>query len=458
MANLNGLTELAHLDLSNNSLTGEIPEELGRLTNLESIKLSGNTLSGCIPVALEQVSTSDLSTLNLLYCQPPAPGNLAASTADATSIALGWDAVSNTSKYRVEHRPAASSDWIVDDDTLIATSHTVDELECGSDYRFRVSAYGSGTVYPAEWSDASAAVTASTAERTFPVFDASSYSFSVMGDAALDTVVGSILATADSGEPVTYTIAAGNEEGFFTIGEGSGAITVTGDLTAGIGTTVTLVVTANDPDPAGGEATVEVSIEITGTCDSGTAVPNPTSNPGLVSDCKTLLGLKSALAGTGTLNWSADLAMSEWRGISVGDAPRRVIEMKLQSSGLGGIIPAALGELTGLQDLWLGRNQLTGEIPAELGNLTNLYSLYLDQNQLTGEIPAELGNLSVLEDLFLYNNQLTGSIPPEVASLEEFRQPWITNNQLTGVLPGELAALDELHNLRLNPKPPKGGV
>ena len=440
---LGTIFELTTLDLSSNSLTGDIPSELGWLHNLEEIRLTGNTLSGCIPVALEQVSTNDLSTLGLLYCHPPAPGNLTVSTADETSISVTWDAVSNTSKYRVEYRPAASSDWIVDDDTLTTTTHTVDELECGRDYRFRVSAYGSGTNYAAEWSDPSQALTASTAECILPVFDAASYSFSVMGDAALDTVVGSILATADSGEPVTYSITAGNEEGFFTIGEGSGIITVTGDLTAGIGTTVTLMVTANDPDPAGGEATVEVSIEITDTCDSGTAVPNPTSNLGLVSDCETLLVLKSALAGTGRLNWSADLAMSEWRGISISDAPRRVIGVKLQSSGLGGIIPAVLGELTGLQDLWLDRNQLTGEIPAELGNLTSLYSLYLDQNQLTGEIPAELGNLSVLEDLFLYNNQLTGSIPPEVASLEELRQLWITNNQLSGVLPGELAGLDE---------------
>ena len=108
------------------------------------------------------------------------------------------------------------------------------------------------------------------------------------------------------------------------------------------------------------------------------------------------------------------------------------------------------GDLTKLEDLWLGGNQLTGEIPPELGNLTSLYALYLDQNQLTGEIPEELGNLAVLEDLFLYNNQLTGSIPPEVGSLEELRQLWVTNNQFTGVLPGELADLEELHTLRLS--------
>ena len=107
--------------------------------------------------------------------------------------------------------------------------------------------------------------------------------------------------------------------------------------------------------------------------------------------------------------------MSDWSGISIGDAPRRVIGVKLNNSSLGGVIPAALVDLAMLQDLWLGGNQLTGEIP------------------------PELGNLSALEDLFLYNNQLTGSIPPEVAGLEDLRQLWITTNGFTGVLSGELA-------------------
>ena len=143
------------LRLANKNLTGTIPERLTDLDGLTEIKLSGNNLTGCIPVALEQVSTSDLGSLNLLYCQPPIPGNVIVGTGDETSIALSWDAVSNTSKYQVEYQPAASSDWTIDNDTLTGTSHIVDKLECESEYRFRVSAHGSGTVHAAEWSDPS---------------------------------------------------------------------------------------------------------------------------------------------------------------------------------------------------------------------------------------------------------------------------------------------------------------
>ena len=56
-----------------------------------------------------------------------------------------------------------------------------------------------------------------------------------------------------------------------------------------------------------------------------------------------------------------------------------------------GPIPAELGSLSNLEQLWLSSNQLTGSIPAELGALTNLEWLWLSHNGLSGSIPAELG-------------------------------------------------------------------
>ena len=168
-AQLGGLFGLTHLDLSNNSLTGEIPEELDRLENLEEIRLSGNSLTGCIPLSLKDVATNDLSSLNLLYC-PPTPGNLSSGMVGEASIALSWNAVSSTSKYRVEYWDPAAGSWVVADDTLTGTSHAVDGLTCEREYRFRVSAYGSGTTYAAEWSEWSASLTASTAACAPPVF------------------------------------------------------------------------------------------------------------------------------------------------------------------------------------------------------------------------------------------------------------------------------------------------
>ena len=119
-------------------------------------------------------------------------------------------------------------------------------------------------------------------------------------------------------------------------------------------------------------------------CATGTAVTDPDNNPGLVDDCDVLLAARDTLAGDTTLNWSADLAIGAWDGVTVGGTPLRVRGLNLQEI------------------------QLTGTIPSELGNLSNLTSLYLSYNQLTGGIPASLGNLNDLSALNLTSNPLTG--------------------------------------------------
>ena len=66
---------------------------------------------------------------------------------------------------------------------------------------------------------------------------------------------------------------------------------------------------------------------------------------------------------------------------------------------------AELGDLDQPPALWtLYRTMnLSGEIPAELGGLTNLQNLFLyGTMNLSGEIPAELGGLTSLLNLYLY--------------------------------------------------------
>ncbi|XP_020549915.1 receptor-like protein 12 isoform X1 [Sesamum indicum] len=76
-----------------------------------------------------------------------------------------------------------------------------------------------------------------------------------------------------------------------------------------------------------------------------------------------------------------------------------------------GEIPDSIGDLSSLRGLNLSHNNFIGTIPKLLGKLTDIESVDLSTNQLTGEIPKELTRLTSLAVLNLSNNQLIGPIP-----------------------------------------------
>ena len=201
-------------------------------------------------------------------------------------------------------------------------------------------------------------------------------------------------------------------------------------------------------------------------------VPSTATSTPIILDCNALLAAKDDLRGTATLNWSKDLAMAQWNGLSVApqSAQARVIKLRLNNAGLNGSIPARLGNLTGLAMLELEDNTLTGSIPAALGGLTELTRLSLSRNTLSGGIPKELGQLSRLETLNLDSNYrtdaapgLTGSIPAELGQLSRLESLNLSSNRLTGAVPSALGQLSALGYLNLSrnrldsPLPPELG-
>ena len=127
--------------------------------------------------------------------------------------------------------------------------------------------------------------------------------------------------------------------------------------------------------------------------------------------------------------------------------------MYLWDAGLGGPLPAEIGQLTNLRWLDLGYNDLIGSIPPELGKLTRLRNLYLQHNDFTGEIPAQLGDLTNLQYLTLNNNRLAGTIPEELGNLGNLLRLRLHRNDLEGAIPAEFGAMTRLESLwlALNP-------
>ena len=212
--------------------------------------------------------------------------------------------------------------------------------------------------------------------------------------------------------------------------------------------------TATDAD--GDTDTMTISIVVRkGVCPNSAAVSGY-AGPGIVGDCEALLASRDALGGDKSLNWSEDLSIGEWQGISIFDG--RVVALDISSEGLTGTIPSELGSLANLRRLFLYNNQLAGEIPTELGSLANLRRLLLWGNQLTGGIPTELGSLANLLSLDLSGNQLTGEIPTELGSLANLEGLSLWWNQLTGGIPTELGSLANLLFLDLSENQLTGAI
>ena len=180
------------------------------------------------------------------------------------------------------------------------------------------------------------------------------------------------------------------------------------------------------------------------------AVPDPEVQPDLVRDCQILLSIRDDLAGTGYLNWSDQISIEEWDGISVDGSPRRVTKLVYGFQNLDGVIPPGLGRLDALVNLDLSDNSLTGTIPPELGKLANLEHLDIGVNRLTGSIPHVLGNLAKLERFDVGQNFLTGQIPPQLGNLLKLRSFIVGANSLTGEIPKTLGRLAFLHTFMID--------
>ncbi|CAL9750744.1 unnamed protein product [Musa acuminata subsp. burmannicoides] len=83
----------------------------------------------------------------------------------------------------------------------------------------------------------------------------------------------------------------------------------------------------------------------------------------------------------------------------------------------------------------LSNNHLSGEIPKELTKLLGLRFLNLSNNHLTGRIPEKMGDMKILESLDLSVNSLTGEIPSSFSAMNFLARLNLSYNNLSGKIP-----------------------
>ncbi|CAN1126947.1 Probable LRR receptor-like serine/threonine-protein kinase At2g16250 [Linum perenne] len=125
--------------------------------------------------------------------------------------------------------------------------------------------------------------------------------------------------------------------------------------------------------------------------------------------------------------------------------------LDLRSTSVSGRIPASIGELNQLNELYLSGNQLAGSVPTELGELGRISAVDLSRNLLTGSIPSGFGSRSNLSRLDLSSNYLSGSIPPGLfGNVSRLQFLDLSDNSFSGSIPEELGSLSKLVYLNIS--------
>jgi hypothetical protein len=138
--------------------------------------------------------------------------------------------------------------------------------------------------------------------------------------------------------------------------------------------------------------------------------------------------------------------MTTWTGVTLTDG--RVSALKLTTTVAipeNWTLPDEIATLTALTDLRINKQKLNGEFPKILCSIDWLKVLYLQGNNFTGALPAELGQMTELTDLYVdQNTTMSGSIPKEIGKLKKLQRLNISQSGIGGEIPVELGQCEEL--------------
>jgi Leucine-rich repeat (LRR) protein len=164
------------------------------------------------------------------------------------------------------------------------------------------------------------------------------------------------------------------------------------------------------------------------------------------------------------------------------DGFENVQALGLSGSQLTGQLPSWLSKLKKLEYLALSSNRITGSIPSWLSTLPRLFILDLSDNLISGEFPKELCSLPALmspkalvaasrldlpiflatrsttqynflsnmyPSIYVGNNSLSGNIPVEIGRLKLLHALDLSHNNFSGNIPDQLSELTNLEELDL---------
>ncbi|KAF3442816.1 hypothetical protein FNV43_RR16734 [Rhamnella rubrinervis] len=123
-----------------------------------------------------------------------------------------------------------------------------------------------------------------------------------------------------------------------------------------------------------------------------------------------------------------------WKGklSDFGSTLRLVRSVDLSCNELNGEIPREITQLAALLSLNLSTNNMSGRIPPQIGSMKSLDALDLSDNHFSGHIPESLGLIDGLGVLNLSNNDLSGKIPTSTQLQSRSASSYMGNPRLCG--------------------------
>ncbi|TKV99631.1 hypothetical protein SEVIR_8G056800v4 [Setaria viridis] len=133
---------------------------------------------------------------------------------------------------------------------------------------------------------------------------------------------------------------------------------------------------------------------------------------------------------------------------------RTLTYLDLSSCGFQGPIPYEMGNMTSLEQVYIGDNNITSMIPPNLENLCNLKIMDLSWSNITGDIGDLMDRLPKCSWNKLYvldfsDNKLGGNLPNWLQPLKNLSYLNLYGNNITGPLPLWIGGLNNLTILNL---------